>query len=193
MRRNLLTVPSCDVHNLKKSGDDTYFLWVMCCNLPANSVALRQVETKLARALRRDATLFSYIDQDAKDVTVVDSHTGRAHEAVQLTADGPRLARIFDLIARGLFRAHFGQSWLGTVDVHPDFIDFPEAPDQESRTAARVTLFNGAERLFAPEHRHGENPDVFCFKVHEPGVKYRCLMRLVFYGSCTATAFFGED
>jgi hypothetical protein len=40
LRRNLITVPSCAEHNLKKGADDIYLMWVMCCNLSANSASL---------------------------------------------------------------------------------------------------------------------------------------------------------
>jgi hypothetical protein len=193
LRRNLITVPSCADHNLRKGADDTYFMWVMCCNLPANSVALRQIETKLARALRRDATLFAAINVDPKDVEVIESHSGRKHDGVQLTLDGPRFDRVLQLVARGLFRHHYAESWRGPVRVVPDFIDYLDDPDPKSLKQARVTMFDCAEQLFAGETRHGENPDVFWFKVRGPEAGYRCLMRFAFFGACTATAFFGGE
>jgi hypothetical protein len=193
LRRNLITVPSCAEHNLKKGADDIYLMWVMCCNLSANSVALQQARTKLARALRRDATLFAAINVDPKDVDVFDSRSGRKHEAVQLTLDGPRFDRALELVVRGLFRHHYGEPWLGPVRVVPDFIDYFDDPDLDGLQHARVTLFECAEKLFAEDPRHGENHDVFWFKSRGPESGYRCLMRITFYGACTVTAFFGKD
>lgn len=192
LRRNLITVPSCAAHNLEKSRDDVYFEWVICCNLPANSVAKRQIETKLSRAIRRDPSLLSMIDKDSKDVVVVDSHSGQEHEATEETLDGARFEKVIDLIARGLFRHHYGESWLGPVRVVPDFIDFPDEPDQATLRERRIALFNLAMRSFATCERHGANPDVFWFQARDGEGGCRCVMRLAFYGACTATAFFGE-
>jgi hypothetical protein len=124
-------------------------------------------------------------------VTVVDSHSGERHEAVEVPLDGARFQRVLDLIALGLFYHHFGKRWVGAVRVHPDFVAFPDATDQNDVDANRILLFDCAQKLFAAEHKHGENPGVFWYKVHKPGGQYRCLMRLAFYGACTATAFFG--
>ena len=92
-RSNLITVPACARHNLAKSGDDEYFLWVLSTNLSANSVAGQQVLTKLARANRRRPKLGQSILTDAKDVTVVDSHSGMRHGAVEVQLDDARFQR----------------------------------------------------------------------------------------------------
>ena len=42
------------------------------------------------------------------------------------------------------------------------------------------------------EQQHGENPDVFWFKVKVDESSPVRLMRLCFYGGCTVTVFFGE-
>jgi hypothetical protein len=192
LRRNLITVPACPYHNLAKSGDDEYFLWVLSTNLPANSVARNQLARKLIRAHNRRPALGQTILRDTRDVTIVDSHSGTRHEAVEAPLDGARFQKVLDLVARGLYRHHFGNRWVGSVRMHADFIAFPDAPDPADVDANRIVLFNCAQKLFATESQHGENPDVFWYKVHEPKVQYRCLMRLAFYGGCTVTAFFGE-
>ncbi len=192
-RRNLITVPACKEHNLAKSDDDSYFLWVLSTNLPANAAARGQVATKLKRAHDRRPALGRSVLSDAKDVVVADSHSGTKHDAVEVPLDGARFQKVLELIARGLYYHHFGERWAGNVRVHADFIAFPDTPDPADVDANRLVLFNCAHQLFAAETQHGENPDVFWYRVHEPMVQYRCLMRLAFYGHCTATVFFGED
>lgn len=191
-RRNLITVPACKDHNLAKSDDDSYFLWVLSTSLPANAVARGQVATKLKRAHTRRPALGSSVLSYAKDVVVADSHSCTKHDAVEIPLDGARFQKVLELIARGLYSHHFGQRWTGKVLVLPDFIAFPEAPAQADVDANRLVLFNCAQQLFAAHTQYGENPDVFWYRVHKSMVQYRCLMRLAFYGHCTATVFFGE-
>lgn len=190
-RRNLITVPACKEHNLAKSDDDLYFLWVLSTNLPANAIARGQVATKLKRVHNRRPALGSSVLSDAKDVVVADSHSGTTHDAVEVPLDGARFQKVLELIARGLYSHHFDERWAGNVRVHADFIAFPEAPAPGDVDANRLVLFDCAQQLFAAETQHGENPDVFWYRVHEPMVQCRCLMRLAFYGHCTATVFFG--
>lgn len=191
-RRNLITVPACADHNLAKSSDDEYFLWVLSTNLPANSVAKQQVSTKLRRAHERRPALGQAILSDTKDVTIEDSHSGTKHDAVEVPLDGPRFQRVLDLVALGLYRHHFFERWLGSIRVHPDFIGYPDSGQILDIDTHRLVLFDVAEKLFATESKCGENPDVFWYQVHESMGKYGRLMRLVFYGRCTATAFFGD-
>ena len=192
LRRNLITVPACTDHNLVKSGDDEYFLWVLSTNLPANSVAREQASTKLARAYQRRPALGQSMLRSGEDVDVMDSHTGGRYEAVQVPLDGPRFQKMLDLIALGLYRHHFGEQWKGRLRVHPDFVAFADAPDTAEVEASRAVAFDCAQKLFVRQPKYGDNPTVFWYQVHEPTELSRCLIRLSFYEGCTATAFIGE-
>jgi hypothetical protein len=49
-RKNLITVPSCDAHNLARSKDDEYLLHVLAASITSNNVGLNQFLTKSRRA-----------------------------------------------------------------------------------------------------------------------------------------------
>ena len=189
-RRNLITVPACVDHNLGKSSDDMYLLWVLSTNLSANSLAGQQVSTKLMRANERRPALGQRILSKTQDVTVVGSHSGAKHEVVAVMLDNARFQRVLDLIGLGTYRHHFGKRYVGSVRIHPDFIGYDDSSQICDVDTHRLVLFDAAEPLLAAEEKYGENPEVFWYQVHEPKDKYRCLMRLVFYGRCTTTAFF---
>ena len=116
-RRNLITVPACADHNLAKSDDDEYFLWVLSTNLSANSVARQQVSTKLRRARERRPALGQAILSETKEVTVVDSHSGTKHHAIEVPLNSARFQRVLDLVALGLYRHHFCKRWQGSILV----------------------------------------------------------------------------
>lgn len=167
-RRNVITVPACSGHNLAKSSDDEYFLWVLATNLSDNSVAQRQVFTKLARAHDRRSALGKSVLRHAKDVTVVDSHTQTKHDAVEVPLDAIRSERVLALVALGLYWHHFRERWTGSIRVHPDFIGHADSVQILDVDTHRLFLFDAAEKLFAAESKCGENPDVFWYQVHEP-------------------------
>jgi hypothetical protein len=192
LRRNLITMPACADHNLAKSGDDEYFFWVLSTNLPANAIARIQVSTKLARAHQRRPALGHSILSSGEEVIVMDSQAGTKHEVVQVPLDGARFQKVLDLFALGLYRHHFGERWVGSIRVHTDFIAFEGAESPADIDVNRLILLDCAKKLFANEPKHGENPSVFWYQVHEPKGPLQCLMRFVFYDGCSATAFIGE-
>jgi hypothetical protein len=190
LRRNLITVPACVDHNLAKSTDDEYFRWVVSTNVAANHVGTWQAVTKVARAHGRRPALGQSILEGAKNVTVVDSRTGLEYSTAEAPLDGARFTRVLDLVALGVYRHHFGESWSGTVRVHPDFIADIGPEWTTDVDTARIVLFEVADRLFAPETKRGDNPDIFWYQVHESRMPDQCQMRLAFYSGCTATALF---
>lgn len=190
LRRNLITVPACVDHNLAKSTDDEYFRWVVSTNVAANHVGTWQAVTKVARAHGRRPALGQSILEGAKNVTVVDSRTGLEYSTAEAPLDGARFTRVLDLVALGVYRHHFGESRSGTVRVHPDFIADIGPEWTTDVDTARIVLFEVADRLFAPETKRGDNPDIFWYQVHESRMPDQCQMRLAFYSGCTATALF---
>jgi len=190
-RKGLITVPSCESHNSEKSQDDMYLLWVLSTNLCANPIAQRQAMTKLARSHLRRPALGSSILDNSRSVKVEASGDQQIHDAEMCELDGARFERSLDLVARGLYLHHVGEQWLGPLHVHADFVDHIDDPNKAELDDARRLLFEGAKTLFANEPQHGENPDVFWFKVLKPPHTWDLMMRFAFYSGCTATAFFG--
>jgi hypothetical protein len=190
-RRKLITVPSCKEHNLNKSGDDEYLLYVLSINLEANVIAQAQW-TKLKRAIERRPALWNSMSSNSEDVDVMDSHTGKIYKTVQMDLNGARFQRALELIALGLYRHHFGERWEGNIHVHSDFVAFSQQPNTTDIDANRVLVFNCAKKIFANTPRNGNNQDVFWYQVYEQANPLHCLIRLGFYEGCTTTAFFGE-
>jgi hypothetical protein len=192
-RKNLITVPSCADHNASKSSDDWYLLWVLSTNVVANEVGMRQAMTKLGRGHIRRPALGSTILDSATDIMVVDSRTGTPHESAEAPLDGSRFDRILKLIALGLYRHHFHESWRGELRVHPDFIGEMDPAQRARRDRARVDAFEAATQIFAHRQRYGDNPKVFWYQELRTDLSYPVILRMAFYGGCTATALFGPS
>lgn len=190
-RCNLITVPSCEEHNLDKSEDDEYLLNVLSTNLLANAIAQAQW-AKLKRAVKRGPARWNSMCNDSKDVEVTDSQTGKKHAAIQMNLEDLRFTKSLELVTLGVYYHHFGNRWEGNIRVHADFVDFPCEPNKEEIDYNRMLLFNCAKELFSNVPRHGKNQDVFYYQVCEPENSFRYLIRIGFYEGCTVTAFLGK-
>ena len=190
LRRNLIKVPSCEEHNLEKSGDDEYLLYILSFNLPANTTADGQVRTKIARAIERRPALSKSLMGAQQPVLVIDGRMREIYETAEVVLDGARFERALNLIALGIYFHHYRKRWNGNLRVCPEFIAFPCEANASEINANISALAVYAEQLFAGANHYGENPDVFSYQIVEQDHEYQCLLRLSFYGGCKATAFF---
>jgi hypothetical protein len=130
-RKNLITVPSCDRHNLEKSKEDEF---LMACVTPAvgtNSAGYIQTQTKVRRAIdRRGGRLLDTITRDSKPATMV-APNGAEFPILVGKPDMPRLCRALEHVARGLYFHIRGRRFDGTCHVLPGFVYFPGQPELE--------------------------------------------------------------
>jgi len=73
LRKELIKVPSCDLHNTAKHKEDEYLLYVLCMNISNNAVAFRHFMTKIMRAYKRRPALMDRIVKEHREVIAVDS------------------------------------------------------------------------------------------------------------------------
>ncbi len=191
LRRDLMTVPSCREHNTEKSGDDDFLVHVLAGNLSSNSVAFHHAMGKLVRAAGRKPGLARRLLRGAKDATH-HVRTGSAIDAVQLELDQERLEQVLTLVARALYRGHYGDNWMGTVKTVPEFAIYLDDKGGRAEGDEAVTdLTNLADSLLASSEHLGSNPSVFTYQVSPPRGDGICVMRMNFYGDTKVLALFG--
>lgn len=61
LRKQLITVPSCDEHNTKTSKDDEYLLYVLLMNIANNQSAEQHFDTKVIRAIGRNPSVMALL------------------------------------------------------------------------------------------------------------------------------------
>jgi hypothetical protein len=131
LRLNLITVPSCDEHNLGKSKDDEF---LMACLTPVvgnNRLGFLQTHTKLARAIERSSgRLLGAAVRDVRDVDLAVPGGGRLPVLIG-RADMPRLCRVLEHVARGLFFHVFDRRFIGECNILPDFVWYKAEPSLE--------------------------------------------------------------
>ncbi|KDC49682.1 hypothetical protein [Pseudoalteromonas sp. S3431] len=188
-RANLITVPSCDEHNSKKSGDDEFLMYVLVSELMASGVVAPYMVKKLKRAIDRNPTLAQKIFSNAKDVSLK-SKDGYV-DSLEVPLDSLRLNSCFDHIARGLYYHETGFSWLSDVQVIPDFVYFIEGEDAHEIQGVHVELGVLAKMLLHPLDPHGENSDVFSYKFLKCDESpFASVAQIEFYKNCVVTILY---
>ncbi len=177
---NLITVPSCDDHNLKKSGDDEYLLFILASNVNSNSIAQKQYTTKIRRAMKNRPTKFS-IFRNPQPIQY------RGVETAVFQIDKERINRQFDLIARGLYFKLFQEKCHHNIMITSPFtISVGDGKSKERNEASRKAV-SSAKLFLEKKAKLGENPDVFYYQIKKK-TDGGFIMRMVFYGGVEVAA-----
>ena len=194
LRKQLITVPSCDEHNTAKSKDDEYLLYLMVINIPSGEIARNHFLTKIMRSIERNPSLINLLMKTQQPVTVVDTKTGEAHETVAVSIDDDRLDSALEHISRAIYFHHFENKWEGEVRTQPDFLLASLDPAKGEELNKPVSeLANLADTIFSGKPFYGENQAVFKYQVIDGGDSAHKLMRFHFYEECKVTSVFREN
>ena len=165
LRRNLVTVPSCDTHNSQKSKDDEFLRTVLTIAAgPGSAVASHQFFGKVTRAAQRQPVTYGAF---FPNIEIEKQKEG--DRALQL--DRKRFDSCIDHIAKAIFFHAYASKWsLPMFVVSPGFYLGPESEHhvvhQPSIQAAEVT-----KRFLENEQNRGENGDVFLYRIrHTDGM-----------------------
>jgi hypothetical protein len=175
-RKNLITVPSCDEHNLNRSKDDEYLLLVLSTSITSGDVGVQQFLTKVQRALTRRPLLgMTLTISDTPEMRYVPS-TGQTVEAFQVHADVERIDRVFECCARALYFHHMRKPFVGSTRSFTPFMSYPEPKVND---LIKETMKN-AKPLLDGLPTLGANPEVFRYKFAEG--EGNAMLVLTFYG-----------
>jgi c-di-AMP phosphodiesterase-like protein len=105
MRDQLITVPSCSLHNEDTSMDDEYVRNIITMSIENNQTSINHFLDKSFKSFKRNPALTSNIIGTLKEV----SHKDLSAKSFQI--DRPRFDRVIRKIAYALYFHEFGQSW----------------------------------------------------------------------------------
>jgi hypothetical protein len=173
-RKNLITVPSCDAHNLEKSTDDEYLQLLVIHGYFNNPLAEKQFKTKLLRAISRNPALLAQLHQENTPVVV----DGVETEAV--TIDRDRFERSLEMIVRALHFHVFKERLQQPMRIHTTLLMDLESEVADVNNEGVKKFCAGVRELVGDAAPVGANPDIFWFKYrcHEQS----CGWHLSFYG-----------
>ncbi len=154
LRKNLVTVPSCDAHNSAKSKDDEFFrATILLATVHQSAAGEHQFFQKLLKAAARSGKLYeSFFNEQG----VLPNRAG-----VVIQIDRDRFDICIEHMVRALFFDTFNEKWLAPMRiVSPNFFSgiqgraaIPhELSAEESR--AMMQALSGQPTL-------GHNPEVF--------------------------------
>ena len=186
-RMNLITVPSCEIHNTAKSRDDEFLMVSLAGVIGNNSIGYRHKLGKVDRAIRRSADrLLEKVFLKKTRPFAFEFAPNKFIDVIWGTPDAARLQRCFDHIARGLHMHHFGIRFSGSVRFHLGYL---WAEDKNARTLSKFLEERAAIDLEGKE-RYGANPQVFFYQVTDRDQFGLYLFRLCFYGGLNVYAAF---
>ena len=185
-RRNLITVPSCDVHNMQKSRDDEFLMACLAPIVGNNSIGYAHTQTKLARALSRNPHLIGETIRDPINLNL-NSPEGQTFPVLLGQPDMPRLCKALEAVARGLYFHTKNKRFKGKVQVLPVFVKYrPGATMDLCQLLAEV--HTDQERKNWPEF--GENPKIFSCQIGTPDQYGLTSMVMTFYSKAEVLAAF---
>ena len=191
-RKNLITVPSCDAHNLQKSEDDEYLFCVLSMSILNNKTGNNQFATKVMRALQKKPGLRKKVLKETRSVTVEDALKEKTFRTGAFRIDELRLNDIYDKMARAIFYHHYGKKFLDLIDIFPEHYLAISDDLALSRTinAERESLRLALDSCFEKAAVHGDNSEVFSYQFVEPPELTSIIARFHFYGSTRITVVF---
>lgn len=174
-RKNLITVPSCDEHNLRKSSDDEYLLACLAPLIGNNAAAYFHTRTKVKRAIDRNPSL---IDVDGEDMLEVQD---MKFPIQWVHVDMLRLSHSFEAIARALYYFDFGVQFVGKCQIVTRLHFNPDKKKSTVFNARACKLIEMEMPQWGTETK-GSNPEIFTYQFNEEdgfGTRTLCL---TFYG-----------
>ena len=158
LRKNLVTVPSCDIHNSKKSKDDEFLrAMVLSSAGAANEVAKHLFMGKMMRAVDRKPHAYSHF---FKYEGKLDG--GRAHA---LKIERKRFDRCIDHLVRAIFYDTYKLKWILPIFIaSPNFYSAIDG-DRAVPHSPTYDAIRASSQFLGQEAVRGENPDVFKYQV----------------------------
>lgn len=187
-RKNLITVPACDEHNLRKSTDDEYLMMVLAAHFSNNNLANTQVQTKIKRTWLRRPHLAT--------MAVVNPQTAFINgiETMSFKVDLTRFNRSMELIARAVTFHEHQFKWKSTGHVWSPSMLPSKVGTSNNAILTSNFLIETTSLVFNGKTFFGSNPEVFKYRMHIPENPENVgLVQLVFYEGFNVCVLFSNE
>lgn len=192
-RKNLIKVPSCDIHNMAKSDDDEYLLGILTLNIVNNQQGNDQAMTKVLRALIRSKGLSKALLKEETPVIVHDEEANQSAESIAYRVDEVRVKNSFKQIALAIYYHHYRKKYSGSLLCHYESLVSLNGNNAVKTNQHWESYREMTNDLFADSHEYGENNKIFTYQILEnPDASVPLAMRLKFYGKNNCTVLFKD-
>lgn len=194
LRKDLISVPSCDEHNTSKSNDDEYLMYLLCMTISNNSTAFSQFKTKIARATKRNPKLMQSILKGGRQVIAV-GNDGIAKNTIINHADTDRIQTCFEHIAHAMYYHHFGKKFSGEFRF---LQDWAVTPDKKHEFYVKTKdgvfpILEFVKQYFVGLEHDGKNASVFRYRFVEPDEHGISSVSLQFYEETSVYVAYGPN
>ena len=190
LRKDLITVPSCEVHNGKKSDDDEFLLASLAGIVGCNNIGMLHKFTKVDRAIRRSG---GRLLKKVLKTSEVKSHKLEDGNVVDIAWGKPDLERLhtcFSLIGLGLYFHELGERFKGKVTCEVVYVPI----NDRGRAGYREFAVEQMHKELSTSKVKGENPEVFQWVIGPRDPSGACCGKVVFYGNLSVyLAFIPES
>ena len=190
-RKNLFSVPSCDIHNSHKSRDDEYLMFLLSTHLVGNVHKARHFASKVKRAIERKPHVFKEFMKEQSPIKLVNEKTGEVKESIAYVVDEDRFNNIITHLAHGIYFYHKKEKWSGEINIFTPMLAAYDGEDRIERNASIQKQGDELKEVFSNVNRHGENPEIFQFSMAS-GPESQHVIYLEFYGEFTISIFMGS-
>ncbi len=189
MRREMMTVWSCSIHNQGKSADDEYLLCLAPNLYHSNQVGIEHGLRWLARVQKSRPGHAERTVGPIKDI-LVHRTEGTTEPAALILFDAPRIEGALELMARGVFFKTYGECAPANTAVAMDFSLSDQAHDRNLRSA----MFDRGRDILGEAVYRGSNPDVFQYRTHRHvnGPIVAAVVEICLYGGNHAIVAFSD-
>lgn len=156
-RRDLITVPSCDEHNLAKSHDDEYLMVCLGSRVGNNGIAYVHTNTKIGRAVKRNPKLINVEDEGV--ICVGD----KQFPVLYVHIDSQRLVYSLECISRALFFYEFNTRYTGPCKVISNIFALSK-DTQSAKFQAKAAKALENEKNYWMNRKEGKNPEIFTYQ-----------------------------
>ncbi|RLD26893.1 MAG: hypothetical protein DRI75_10765 [Bacteroidetes bacterium] len=185
-RKNLITVPSCDIHNSKKSDDDEFLMLSLSGLIKNNPIGNFHQLTKSNRSLKRKSKDFLEKQILRNHILKKVKTTDGKFQMVSIgNPNTERLLKCLEHIAYGVYYQEFKERFEGEIRMVLEFIEYHDDNMQTMKKFLKKR-FAGEKEL--NKEIKGGNLLVFYYHFLEPDNFGLIGMRIVFYG--TAEVYF---
>jgi hypothetical protein len=185
-RKNLIRVPSCEVHNTAKSDDDLYAAFQLASTIRGNHCAELIRNGVIARRLEKDQKERG----SAFTKRLLSQIRGFVGENPFGKLDATRMIRVLDLCARGVYFYERLTPLKLPLRVASLDYDLQDDPKKSELLANQRKSFD--EEMGDCEF-HGSNADVFRYAICEKPEKDVTMIELVFFDELRRWAFYHPD
>ena len=181
-RKNLITVPSCDLHNLDKSDDDQYLLAVIASHFENQEVSQKHFSAKVVRSLIRRPSMFSFY-QDNFPISV------DGLPSIAYAIDRGRFDNSQIKIIRGLYFHEYGDRLDQGIEIHTTDLIAVSGPDMKQINQRMQIIDHMVTNALSGQPIKGENPEIFSYQLIRMVQSSQVCIRSVFYGGFVVNAY----